>query len=73
MGMAQFPEHGRSLDAVVAHYRADPRVCGLLLGGSNASGTMDFFSDVSLDVVVEDDAFEAVFEASAADFIMAFV
>ena len=61
MGMEQFTAHGHILDVVVGHYRADPRVCGLLLGGSNASGTMDFYSDVDLDVVVEDDTFGAVF------------
>ena len=57
----QFPEHRRVLDAVVAAYRDDPRVTGVLLGGSNVAGGMDGYSDVDLDVVVADAAFDAVF------------
>jgi hypothetical protein len=57
----QFPEHQRMLDAVVASYRDDPRVAGVLLGGSNVAGGMDFYSDVDLDVMVADAAFDAVF------------
>jgi hypothetical protein len=53
----QFPEHRRVLDAVVAACRADPRVTGVLLGGSNVAGGMDGYSDVDLDVVVADAVF----------------
>ncbi|MBI3970738.1 MAG: aminoglycoside 6-adenylyltransferase [Chloroflexi bacterium] len=59
--LARFPEHRRVLAAVVTYYQDDPRVEGMLLGGSNAAGGMDFFSDVDLDVVVTDAAFDAVF------------
>src|SRR3712207_2290718 len=57
----RFPEHRRVLEAIVTHYRDDPRVLGLLLGGSNVAGGIDCFSDVDLDVVVDDGLFEAVF------------
>jgi hypothetical protein len=57
----RFPEHRRVLDAVVAAYRDDPRITGVLLGGSNVAGGMDGYSDVDLDVVVADAAFDAVF------------
>ena len=43
----RFPEHRRVLEAIVTHYRDDPRVLGLLLGGSNVAGGMDVFSDVT--------------------------
>lgn len=59
--LERFPEHRRVLEAVVGYYRDDPRVAGLLLGGSNAAGGMDFYSDVDLDVVVADAAFDAIF------------
>jgi hypothetical protein len=60
-GLDRFPEHRRVLDAMVGHYRDDRRVTGLLLGGSNVAGGMDFFSDVDLEVVAADAAFDAVF------------
>jgi hypothetical protein len=57
----RFPEHRRVLEAVVTHFRDDPRVVGLLLSVANVAGGMDFFSDIDLDVVVDDNAFDAVF------------
>jgi hypothetical protein len=60
-GLDRFSEHRHVLDAMVDRYGDDPRVTGLLLGGSNVAGGMDFFSDVDLDVVVDDRFVEAVF------------
>src|SRR5437588_51023 len=61
VALDQFPEHRRVLEALVMHYHDDPRITGLLLGGSIIAGGMDVFSDVDLDVVVADAGFDAVF------------
>jgi hypothetical protein len=48
------PAHQALLAAVVAHYRADPRVLAVGLFGSLARGTWDQYADLDLDIVVRD-------------------
>jgi nucleotidyltransferase-like protein len=46
------PPHARPLaEAVIAATQADPRIVGLTVGGSAATGTMDEFSDLDFVVV----------------------
>jgi hypothetical protein len=42
------------VDAAIAAARADPRIVGLMVGGSAATGTMDEFSDLDFVVVCRD-------------------
>jgi hypothetical protein len=50
------PPHARPLaEAVIAATRADPRIVGLTVGGSAATGTMDEFSDLDFVVVCRDE------------------
>jgi Streptomycin adenylyltransferase len=59
-GLAAWPEHRRVLAAAIDYFRQDARVPGLLLGGSFAAGTADFYSDIDLYVVVRDETFAGV-------------
>ena len=57
---AAWPEHYRVLTAALAHFEADKRVPGVMLGGSFAGGRPDFYSDVDLYLIVRDGDFAAV-------------
>lgn len=59
--LEQFPAHRHLLERAVAHFQPDPRVVGLAVSGSIATGEMDFYSDIDLEVVVRDEDFDAVF------------
>ena len=56
----RLPQHRELLERVFARVRDDPRMVGLVVGGSFARGGADFYSDVDLYVVVRDGAFEDV-------------
>ncbi len=55
------PKHRERLECAVARFRHDVRVVGLILGGSLAHGAVDFYSDVDLYTVVQDEAFDEIF------------
>jgi hypothetical protein len=55
-----WPQHRRVLEAALEHFLNDVRVPGLMLGGSFAAGSPDFYSDVDLYVVARDEDFAAV-------------
>ena len=57
----QLPEHRKLLERAVACMRDDARVEGLVTGGSLAHGKADFYSDVDLYIVVQDEAFDELF------------
>jgi predicted nucleotidyltransferase len=57
----RLPEHRKLLERAVAHFGDDVRVVGLVVGGSLAHGTADFYSDVDLYMVVQDKAFDEIF------------
>src|SRR5690606_25876826 len=48
------PEHVKTIERAVAHFRADPEVRALLLVGSIAHGFAQASSDVDLAIVVSD-------------------
>ena len=54
--------HRALLEQAVNYFRGDDRVLGMILGGSLARGTADFYSDVDLYIVACDESFEAVFD-----------
>ena len=56
-GLAVWPEYRRVLARATEHFQKDSRILGVLLGGSFASGTPDFYSDVDLYIVVRDEHF----------------
>ncbi len=47
-------QHQALLHQIVADYRNDPRILALTLFGSLARGTWDEYSDLDLDVVIDD-------------------
>jgi Streptomycin adenylyltransferase len=55
------PEHRKLLEHAVARFRDDVRVVGLVTGGSLAHGGADFYSDVDLYIVVQNEAFDEIF------------
>lgn len=58
MNLNQYPgtaEHQRSLHLIVEYYTGDPRILAIGLFGSLARGNWDEFSDLDLDIVIEDD------------------
>jgi hypothetical protein len=57
----RLPEHHRLLERAVARFQDDVRVVGLVVGGSLAHGATDFYSDVDLYIVVQDEAFDGIF------------
>ncbi len=61
-GLDLLPVHRTMLGQAVDHFRDDDRVVGMILGGSLARGTADFYSDVDLYVVAHDGSFDAVFD-----------
>lgn len=48
------PHHQAVLEAIVRYYAVDPRIRAVLLFGSLAEGTWDQYSDLDLDIVVQD-------------------
>jgi predicted nucleotidyltransferase len=60
-GLDQLPEHRKLLERAVARMRDDARVEGLVAGGSLAHGEADFYSDIDLYIVVQDEAFAELF------------
>ena len=59
--LSMLPQHHNLLERVVARFRDDDRVPGLVLGGSLAIGGADFYSDVDLYMIVRDESLDAVF------------
>jgi predicted nucleotidyltransferase len=57
----RLPEHRKLLEEAVTRFRNDIRVVGLVVGGSLAHGTADFYSDVDLYIVAQDEAFDEIF------------
>ncbi len=55
--LAAWPEHRRVLARMVEYFQHDARVPGLLLGGSFAVGSPDFYSDLDLYVIARDEHF----------------
>jgi predicted nucleotidyltransferase len=55
------PEHQRLLQRAWKHLETDPRVAGLAVSGSIASGNADSYSDIDLDVIAHDEDFDALF------------
>jgi predicted nucleotidyltransferase len=54
-------EHRKLLERAVARFQDDGRVVGLAAGGSLAHGAADFYSDVDLYIVVQDEGFDEIF------------
>src|SRR5437660_10548863 len=59
-GLVAWPEHRRVLAKAVERFQQDDRIPGLLLGGSFASGSHDFYSDLDLYIVADDEHFADV-------------
>jgi predicted nucleotidyltransferase len=59
--LGRLPKHRDLLERAVAHFSDDDRVSGLILGGSLAHGSPDFYSDVDLYIIVRDESFDTVF------------
>ena len=57
----RLPEHRKLLERAVTRFRDDVRIVGLVAGGSLARGAADFYSDVDLHMVVQDEAFDDIF------------
>lgn len=57
----RLPEHRKLLERAVASLQDDVRVVGLVAGGSLTHGGADFYSDVDLYIVVQDEAFDEIF------------
>jgi predicted nucleotidyltransferase len=57
----RLPEHSKLLESAIARLRDDVRVVGLVAGGSLAHGGTDFYSDVDLYIVVQDEALDEIF------------
>lgn len=55
-GSDELPLHRRRLEAVCRHTMGEPSVLGMLIGGSFASGEADVYSDLDMQLVVEDEA-----------------
>ncbi len=62
----------RLLDDLLAAVESDPRIVGLLLAGSTATGEMDEFSDVDTVIVSTDESHPELL-AGAHDFAAAWV
>jgi hypothetical protein len=58
-GSDDLPLHRRRLQAVCRNAMGEPNVLGMLIGGSFASGEADVYSDLDMQLVVEDEAVEA--------------
>ncbi|MBA2712957.1 MAG: aminoglycoside 6-adenylyltransferase [Rubrobacteraceae bacterium] len=61
-GLDLLPAHRALLERVVAYFRDDDRVVGMILGGSLARGIADFYSDIDLYIVTRDESFDALFD-----------
>jgi Streptomycin adenylyltransferase len=64
--LAAWPNHRRVLTQAIEHFHKDARVPGLLLGGSFAGGCPDFYSDLDLYVIVQDEHFVEALAAKEA-------
>ena len=53
------PHHRETLDAAIAHFRSDPNVLAVLLGGSIAKGVETPQSDVDVIIVLTPEAYLA--------------
>lgn len=49
------PQHQKLLQAIVSHYANDPRVLAIIVFGSLGRGNWDTYSDLDLDIVIDDD------------------
>ena len=58
-GSESLPVHLRRLKAVCRNAMGEPTVLGMVIGGSFASGEADVYSDLDMQLVVEDEAVEA--------------
>lgn len=56
----QLPIHRKLLERALARFQGDGRVVGLIAGGSLAHGAADFYSDVDLYVLTQDEAFDEI-------------
>jgi predicted nucleotidyltransferase len=61
-GLDLLSAHRVLLERAMNYFQGDDRVVGMILGGSLAHGTADFYSDVDLYIVARDESFEAVFD-----------
>jgi predicted nucleotidyltransferase len=61
-GLDLLPAHRGLLERAFDQFSDDDRVAGMILGGSLARGTADFYSDVDLYVVTRDGSFDALFD-----------
>ena len=52
------PEHCRLLERAVAHFQSDARVVGLMVSGSIATGGVDTYSDIDLEIYIRDEEFD---------------
>jgi predicted nucleotidyltransferase len=57
----RLPEHRKLMERAVARFQEDVRVVGLVAGGSLAHGAADFYSDVDLYIVAQDEASDEIF------------
>jgi predicted nucleotidyltransferase len=57
----EFPKHHQLLERAVIHLQGDDRVVALVLGGSIAKSAMDFYSDIDLYIITEDEFFDTLF------------
>ena len=48
------PQHQAILRAIVDHYENDPRILAVAVFGSLGRGNWDEYSDIDLDVVIDD-------------------
>jgi predicted nucleotidyltransferase len=54
-------KHRKLLERAVARFQDDVRAVGLVAGGSLVHGAADFYSDVDLYIVVQDEAVDRIF------------
>ena len=59
--LEEFPGHRHLLKRAHTYFQPDPRVIGLVVGGSVAKGRVDLYSDIDLYIVVRDEDFDEVF------------
>jgi hypothetical protein len=59
-GVDNLPVHRGRLETVCRIAMSEPGILGMLIGGSFASGEADVYSDLDMQLVVEDDAVEAM-------------
>jgi predicted nucleotidyltransferase len=61
-GLDLLPVHRALLERAVDCFSDDDRIAGIILGGSLAYGTADFYSDVDLYIIARGESFDTVFD-----------